>query len=53
MNWCQRLVSKLRCGSSPLAYCLVELRGLEPLTPCLQSTRRQTSTSSDVRFVVN
>jgi site-specific DNA recombinase len=32
---------------------LVELRGLEPLTPCLQSTRRQTGTGRDVRFLVN
>jgi hypothetical protein len=32
----RELVSKLRCGCSPPAFRLVELSGLEPLTPCLQ-----------------
>jgi hypothetical protein len=27
-----------------LVFCLVELRGLEPLTPCLQNTRRLSDT---------
>jgi hypothetical protein len=35
-NGCQTRVSPATCRSWSEVFCLVELRGLEPLTPCLQ-----------------
>jgi hypothetical protein len=37
VNGCQMRVSVAICRCTRLAFCLVELSGLEPLTPCLQS----------------
>jgi hypothetical protein len=37
VNWCQSRVSMASLMIRPGSFCLVELRGLEPLTPCLQS----------------
>ena len=32
-----QMTQRPRRGSVRMVFCLVELRGLEPLTPCLQS----------------